>query len=408
MSRYGKLNTYGGGRAGQSAYEIYVEVERAAGRVPLAKEAWLESLKGEGAYDDTELRGRVTQVEASVVTAQSRADAAYSLAQQGGGGSGDAYDDTEVRGLIGAVDDKVDANTAAIAALGPTAWVDVTGKPTAFPPATHNHQIAEVGGLQAALDGKAPIASVMTVEQVQDLVAAMFQSGTHTNAVISYDDASGTISVSASGGGTGGGLTQEQVEDIVGSLVQVQGTGISVVYDDAGNVLTISLTGETYTTAEKSKLASVATGATANASDAELRNRSMHTGTQAIGTVDGLQTALDGKAATTHSHNWSAITGKPTTFAPSAHAHAIADVTGLQTALDGKAATSHSHAIADVSGLQTALDGKQPTTTFKTVNGQTITGSGDIVTAVSFATDAEAEAYSAANPGAVVFSREVV
>ena len=112
--------------------------------------------------------------------------------------------------------------------------------------------------------------------------------------------------------------------------------------------------------------------------------------------------------ATTHSHNWSAITGKPTTFAPSAHAHAIADVTGLQTALDGKAATSHSHAIADVSGLQTALDGKQPTTTFKTVNGQTITGSGDIVTAVSFATDAEAEAYSAANPGAVVFSREVV
>lgn len=41
-----------------------------------------------------------------------------------------------------------------------------------------------------------------------------------------------------------------------------------------------------------------------------------------------------------------------------AHTHAIADVTGLQTALDGKAASSHTHAIANVTGLQTALDAK--------------------------------------------------
>jgi hypothetical protein len=36
----------------------------------------------------------------------------------------------------------------------------------------------------------------------------------------------------------------------------------------------------------------------------------------------------------------------------------IGDVTGLQTALDGKAGLSHTHDIADVTGLQTALDGK--------------------------------------------------
>ena len=46
----------------------------------------------------------------------------------------------------------------------------------------------------------------------------------------------------------------------------------------------------------------------------------------------GLQTALDGKAASSHSH-------------------AIADVTGLQTALDGKAETSHTHGIGDLSGV---------------------------------------------------------
>lgn len=55
---------------------------------------------------------------------------------------------------------------------------------------------------------------------------------------------------------------------------------------------------------------------------------------------------------------WTGVTGKPTTFTPSAHNHAIADVTNLQTELNGKAATSHTHSIANVTGLQGALDGK--------------------------------------------------
>ena len=45
--------------------------------------------------------------------------------------------------------------------------------------------------------------------------------------------------------------------------------------------------------ADKSKLDGIATGATANATDSALRDRTSHTGTQAIGTVTGLQTALD-------------------------------------------------------------------------------------------------------------------
>jgi hypothetical protein len=51
--------------------------------------------------------------------------------------------------------------------------------------------------------------------------------------------------------------------------------------------------------AMKTKLDGIATGATANATDAQLRDRSTHTGTQAISTVSGLQTALDGKISTT-------------------------------------------------------------------------------------------------------------
>jgi hypothetical protein len=55
---------------------------------------------------------------------------------------------------------------------------------------------------------------------------------------------------------------------------------------------------------------------------------------------------------------WADITGKPSQFPPETHTHGISDVSGLQTTLDGKAATSHTHAIADVTNLQTTLDGK--------------------------------------------------
>jgi YVTN family beta-propeller protein len=42
----------------------------------------------------------------------------------------------------------------------------------------------------------------------------------------------------------------------------------------------------------------------------------------------------------------------------STHGHAIAGITGLQTALDGKSPVGHGHVIGDVTGLQSALDGK--------------------------------------------------
>lgn len=70
--------------------------------------------------------------------------------------------------------------------------------------------------------------------------------------------------------------------------------------------------------------------------------------THSISDVDNLQTELDGKASSSHTHSWSSITSKPSTFAPSAHSHSISEVTGLQTALDGKASTSHSHSWSDI------------------------------------------------------------
>lgn len=50
--------------------------------------------------------------------------------------------------------------------------------------------------------------------------------------------------------------------------------------------------------AMKTKLDGIAAGATANATDAQLRDRATHTGNQAISTVTGLQTELDNKINT--------------------------------------------------------------------------------------------------------------
>lgn len=79
------------------------------------------------------------------------------------------------------------------------------------------------------------------------------------------------------------------------------------------------------------------------------------------GVTSAIQTQLNSKAATVHTHTISDVTNLQTTLdgkAASSHTHVISDVTGLQTALDGKAATSHTHSISDVTNLQTSLDGK--------------------------------------------------
>ena len=159
----------------------------------------------------------------------------------------------------------------------------------------------------------------------------------------------------------------------------------------------------TLSSADKTKLDGIATGATANDTDANLLNRANHTGSQAISTITGLTTALSNKVETSllgansgvatldvtgkvpssqlpamgggtgdmlkstydtdndgivdaaESVPWSGITSKPSVFTPDTHTHIIADVTGLQTALDGKAGaltrTTYSKTTASLANL---------------------------------------------------------
>jgi len=121
---------------------------------------------------------------------------------------------------------------------------------------------------------------------------------------------------------------------------------------------------EDLTASQARTILNVADGATANATNAQLRDRSTHTGTQTASTISDFNTAAAAAAPV------QSVAGRTGTITLAKADVGLGNVdntsdankpisTATQTALDGKAATSHSHAISDVTGLQTALDGKQ-------------------------------------------------
>jgi hypothetical protein len=84
----------------------------------------------------------------------------------------------------------------------------------------------------------------------------------------------------------------------------------------------------------------------------------------------------------------SAIQTQLNAKASSAHTHGISDVTSLQAALDAKAATSHSHVVADTTGLQAALDAKQATGNYITALTGDVTATGPNSVAATIANSA--------------------
>lgn len=156
------------------------------------------------------------------------------------------------------------------------------------------------GPQQTALDGKAPLVHTHApsditalVEFIQDTVAAFLVQG--SNVTLTYNDVANTLTIAASGGGGGGanwgeiGGTLANQTDLASALAGKSDTS-------HGHSNATTGTAGFMSAADKTKLDGIAAGATANATDAQLRDRATHTGTQAISTVTGLQTALDSKA----------------------------------------------------------------------------------------------------------------
>ncbi len=150
----------------------------------------------------------------------------------------------------------------------------------------------DLAGLVSRVEAISPI---LSAEEIQDMLAPVFTNGNNTGLTVTYNDAanvfnftatandgsetkitagdniiitgSGTIAspyVIQSTGGSGSGVTQSEVESIIGSRV-VAGTGISTVFNSGTRETTISISGEEFTSAEKSKLSGISSGATVGA-----------------------------------------------------------------------------------------------------------------------------------------------
>lgn len=76
------------------------------------------------------------------------------------------------------------------------------------------------------------------------------------------------------------------------------------------------------------------------------------------GVTSGVQSQLDGKAASVHTHETTDVTGLDTALSGKAnavHTHAVTDVTGLRGELDGKAASKHTHTVSEISDFPESM-----------------------------------------------------
>lgn len=91
-----------------------------------------------------------TTVGKNLLTASTQAAARSAIGAGTSSFSGDYDDLTDKPDLFSGDYDDLDNKPS----LFSGAWADLTGKPSTFPPSTHGHAIADVSGLQAALDAK--------------------------------------------------------------------------------------------------------------------------------------------------------------------------------------------------------------------------------------------------------------
>jgi hypothetical protein len=193
---------------------------------------------------------------------------------------------------------------------------------------SHSHALADVTGLQTALDGKAA------------------SSHTHPANAISDSTVSGRAlltAVDAAAQRTALGLGTAAL--VSSTVFAAASHGHSIA--DVTNLQTTlnakaPLSSPTFTGTPAAPTAAGGTNTTQVATTAFVQAEisSFGAGDMAKATYD---TNNDGKvdaAEVADAVAWTGITGKPSTFAPSAHGHGISDVTGLQTALDTKAPKS--------------------------------------------------------------------
>ena len=195
--------------------------------------------------------------------------------------------------------------------------IAITGKQASgsYAAAVHSHIIADITGLQAALNARLNISDTASMlsnyrHWTQGYLTSLpththddrYYMESETNALLAAkQDALGYTPVPATRTITINGTTYDLSQNRTwvvsgeggGSSSWGSITGTLTNQTDLNTALGLKvdkvagkgLSAEDYTTTEKTKLAGIATGATANSADAQLRDRSTHTGVQAATTI---------------------------------------------------------------------------------------------------------------------------
>ena len=192
----------------------------------------------------------------------------------------------------------------------------------------HTHDTSSITGLNAILNNKADVSALANKSIIG-----------HNHVASDISDISNILSTKAPT------IHNHDISSVTGLQTALDGKASTAEANSSTNGLMSSV--------DKVKLNGISANATSNSTDAVLKERANHTGSQSISTVAGLQTALDSKASSTHNH---AVATSSADGLMSA-----ADKTKLDGIVPGSSAATASTTIAGVSGLQAALDAKAGT-----------------------------------------------
>ena len=234
-------------------------------------------------------------------------------------------------------------------------WTEVTDKPLTFLPSSHNHAIADVTGLQTTLDGKMAVHTHPYRPDTWNPNWNDIQNKPIWESKMGWDAVNSRVTISTDLHITGNVFATQEVltyfTNAVGSDVLANLTALTPLYKASATQVGLKINAVQFEVNASSEL-QIKSGILAPAAHTHL-----------ISDVTGLQTTLDGKMAI-HTHpyrpdtwipSWDDVTGKPSTFTPSAHGHVWGDLSGVPSTFTPSA---HTHIISDITGLQTVLDSK--------------------------------------------------
>ena len=256
---------------------------------------------------------------------------------------------SDVTGLDGALAGKSDNGHKHVSAD----VTDLNNKLDAKANVTHTHEIDDVTNLQTTLDGKADV----------DDVSLAALGVTASAAEINYIDGA-TSNIQSQLDGKAASVHNHPQTDI-------DGLGAALDEKLDADSFTLGGLGITATAQEINYVDGVTSSV-----QSQIDGKAAVTHTHTQDDVDGLATALSGKANAAHTHTIANVTGLQDALddkmdvgsvslgslgitATAAELNYMDGVTSnVQTQLNGKANSSHTHTIANVSGLQGALDAK--------------------------------------------------